>query len=110
MYKTKTVNPADLKKIAIQKQQKIREITGEELDPHKAWTIIKNESQDFTNSDQKAIEADALLAELMQVNGLRIADEANGEGKETPTLSDQEKIRIREKERARARARADGME
>ena len=94
MYKTSKVSPTELKKIKVKNQAKIKEVTGEELDPSKAWTIIKTESKNFTSDNEKAKEADALLAELMKVNGLTITSNAQAD--------DQERIRIRERERARA--------
>lgn len=93
MYKTSKVSPTELKKIKVKNQAKIKEVTGEELDPSKAWTIIKNESKNFTSDNEKAKEADELLAELMKVNGLTISKTLD---------DDKERIRIRERERARA--------
>lgn len=98
MYKTSKVSPKELKKIKVKNQAKIKEVTGEELDPGKAWTIIKNESKNFTSDNEKAKEADELLAELMKVNGLTITSNAQ----EDDQVDDQERIRIRERERARA--------
>ena len=93
MYKTSQVNPNDLGKIKVKHQARIKEITGTELIPKKAWEIIKKESKGFTLDNAKARQADALFAELMHVNGL-ITD--------TPKVGDKERIRLRERERARA--------
>ncbi|MDN5201181.1 hypothetical protein QQ008_07405 [Fulvivirgaceae bacterium BMA10] len=97
MYKTSQVTPKDLGKIKVKNQARIREITGEELDPKKAWSIIKNESKNFTNDNPKAKQADELFAELMKANGLIVNRDPVSKSKD----DDKERIRIRERERAR---------
>lgn len=93
MYKTSKVNPQDLGKIKVKNQSKIKEITGTELVPTRAWEIIKKESKDFTTDSPKAKQADELFAELMKVNGLVVSKSKD---------DDKERIRIRERERSRA--------
>ena len=93
MYKTSNIKPTDLEKIRVKNQGRIKEITGEELEPRKAWEIIKKESNGFTTDSPKAKQADELFAELMQVNGLTVSKSK---------ADDKERIRIRERERARA--------
>ena len=98
MYKTSKVNPEDLGKIKVKNQSKIKEITGTELVPTRAWEIIKKESKDFTTDSPKAKQADELFAELMKVNGLVVNRESVSQSKD----DGKERIRIRERERARA--------
>lgn len=93
MYKTEQVKAQELGKIAIQNQEKIMEVTGSALDPQQAWKLIQKASDGFSKQHSKAQQADALLAELLQVNGVSL------EAKSDPKI---ERIRLRERERARA--------
>jgi ubiquitin C-terminal hydrolase len=92
MYKTKNITKEALKALKIKNQDEIVDLTGSKLDPVKAWEVIKSTSEDFSKSDAKAQEADALLYEMlhpkMQQNDKR------SDAKEI--------IRLQEKERARA--------
>jgi hypothetical protein len=92
MYKTKNITKEALKALKIKNQDEIVDLTGSKLDPVKAWEVIKSTSEDFSKSDAKAQEADALLSEMlhpkMQQNDKR------SDAKEI--------IRLQEKERARA--------
>ena len=92
MYKTKNITKEALKALKIKNQDEIVDLTGSKLDPVKAWEVIKSTSEDFSKSDAKAQEADALLYEMlhpkMQQNDKR--------------SDSKEIIRLQEKERARA--------
>ena len=94
MYKTKEINKAALKALHIKNQEQIVELTGSKLDPVQAWEVIKEASGNFTKTDAKAQEADALLFEMLHPNVKRKAD----------ATTEDESIRIQEKERARALA------
>ena len=103
MYKTSDINPKDLEKIQVRNQDKIVEITGEQLVPSRAWEIIKNESKDFTADNPKAKQADELFFELLKVNGLiKSKEKKENTSVDKKSMDDQERIRIRERERARA--------
>lgn len=92
MYKTKAITKKELQAIKIANQEDIEALTGSPLDPVKAWEVIKRTSENFNISDEKALEADALLFEIL-----------NPEIKASkPTKDSKEIIRLQEKERARA--------
>jgi len=91
MYKTPQVKAEELDKIAIKNQEKITEVTGSALDLQQAWRLIEKASDGFSKPHAKAQQADALLAELMQVNGLTLVKN-----------KDAERIKVRERERSRA--------
>lgn len=94
MYKTKDSTPKQLQSIKITNQDEIVALTGSKLNPLKAWEVIKEASENFTKTDAKAQEADALLFEMLHPNLKR----------KTDATTEDETIRIQEKERARALA------
>ena len=78
--------------MSVKNQDEIVDLTGSKLDPVKAWEVIKSTSEDFSKSDAKAQEADALLYEML-----------HPKMQQKDTRSDaKEIIRLQEKERARA--------
>ncbi len=92
MYKTKNVSQEQLKALEIINQDEIEALTGQKLNPLKAWEVIKDASGNFKNKAIKAQEADALLFKMLYP-----------EGKPDQHIPDhQEIIRLKEKERARA--------
>lgn len=92
MYKTKNITKDTLKALKIKNQDEIVDLTGSKLDPVKAWEVIKSTSEDFSKSDAKAQEADALLYEML-----------HPKMQQKDTRRDaKEIIRLQEKERARA--------
>ena len=92
MYKTKNISKEALKALKIKNQDEIVDLTGSKLDPVKAWEVIKSTSEDFSKSDVKAEEADALLYEMLHPK-MQQKDKRR-DAKEI--------IRLQEKERARA--------
>ena len=92
MYKTKNISKDALKALKIKNQDEIVDLTGSKLDPVKAWEVIKSTSEDFSKSDVKAQEADALLYEMLQPKMQQ--NDKRSDAKEI--------IRLQEKERARA--------
>lgn len=94
MYQLTKVKPQDLSKVQVKNQDKILELTGSKLEPLKAFEIIKTETKDFKESNEKAKQADGLFIELLKLNGISV----NG----TAVKTDGGKIRLREQERARA--------
>ena len=92
MYKIKNVPPKTFSKIEIKNQEKIKELTGSKLDPVRAFQIIKRESKDFSEQNEKALKADELLYELLK------RDKLNGFGNKADSS---ERIRLKERERAR---------
>ena len=92
MYQLTKVKPEVLSKVQVKNQDKILELTGSKLEPTKAFEIIKNETKDFKEANEKAKQADQLFMELLKLNGISVNGTANGSGK----------IRLREQERARA--------
>ena len=92
MYKTKNITKDALKALKIKNQDEIVDLTGSKLDPVKAWEVIKSTSEDFSKSDVKAQEADALLYEMLQPKMQQ--NDKRSDAKEI--------IRLQEKERARA--------
>ncbi len=91
MYKTKNITPQSLKKISVNNQKQIKELTGNSLDLVKAREIIRNHSSHFKKHDEKALEADNLLYEIYQKTT----------NTKTPK-NENEKLRLQEQERARA--------
>jgi hypothetical protein len=92
MYKTKDITAKELKALQVINQEEIEDLTGSKLNPVKAWEVIKDASDNFKNKDEKAMEADELLFEML-----------NPEiKKEKKTKGNNEIIRLQEKERARA--------
>lgn len=67
MYKTpELIKKVRLDKIKVPNQDRIKEETGSVLDLQKAYEIIKEASHNFKLYDEKAIEADNLLASLIE--------------------------------------------
>jgi hypothetical protein len=91
MYQLATINIKQLPAVKIRNQQKILELTGSKLDLITAYEVIKKETKNFTEKNDKAQQADALYSELLKMNGIAVE---NTEGSE--------KIRVKEQERARA--------
>ena len=92
MYKTKDITKQQLKKLEIKNQDEIVELTGSKLNPLVAWEVIKKTSNNFSTSDLKAEEADALLFKML-----------DAKSKKTKTTSKEEQIlRLKERERTRA--------
>tara|TARA_R110002049_G_scaffold113040_2_gene263048 strand:+ start:18604 stop:18918 length:315 start_codon:yes stop_codon:yes gene_type:complete len=92
MYKTKNITAKELKALKVINQDEIEDLTGSKLDPIKAWGVIKDVSDNFKNTDEKALEADQLLFEML-----------NPEMKQSKKSKNyDETIRLQEKERARA--------
>lgn len=100
MYKTKDFSKAELKALAIKNQDEIVALTGSELDPVQAWEVIKQASDNFTKSDLKAQEADALLFEMLY------PDEKSNTG-EIYTMSDGFQWKLFSKAEAKKRFKAD---
>ena len=94
MYKTSKISKEALEAIQITNQDEIVEFTGSKLDPVKAWEVLKKASKDFSVSDAKTAQADALLFELLFPEKKR----------EKVTRVKTQNIEIQEKERARALA------
>ncbi len=92
MYKTKNITKEALKALKIKNQDEIVDLTGSKLDPVKAWEVIKSTSEDFSTSDAKAQEADALLYEMLNPE-MKKSKKPEGT---------KEIIRLQEKDRARA--------
>lgn len=92
MYKTKNIIKQELKALSIKNQDEIKELTGSKLDPVKAWEVIKSTSENFSKSDLKAQEADALLYEMLQPKAKKEKDKKDSN----------EITRLKEKERSRA--------
>ncbi|WP_197709258.1 hypothetical protein [Nonlabens agnitus] len=99
MYKTKDISKAELKALAIKNQDEIVALTGSELDPVKAWEVIKQASDNFTKSDLKAQEADELLFEMLY------PDEKSNTG-EIYTMSDGFQWKLLSKAEAKKRFKA----
>jgi hypothetical protein len=99
MYHIVNVSPEDLSKIKITNQQKIRDLTGSDLDLQKAFEVIKAESKGFTEENEKAKEADKLLLDLLNKNKVNLpekeAQAKRSDGEEN------DRLRLREKERMR---------
>tara|TARA_R110002072_G_scaffold8208_1_gene42908 strand:+ start:2584 stop:2901 length:318 start_codon:yes stop_codon:yes gene_type:complete len=93
MYQLTKVKPEVLSKVQVKNQDKILELTGSKLEPTKAFEIIKNETKDFKEANEKAKQADQLFMELLKLNGISVNGAAGNAGG---------KIRLREQERARA--------
>ncbi len=94
MYQLKNIQLETLSNIQVQHQDKILELTGSKLEPVKAFEIIKQHTKGFTQENEKAKQADKLLMELLQRNGISTG--------RTPQKDN--KIKLREQERARALA------
>ena len=90
MYKIKEINPEVLDTIEIKNQSEIVRVTGEKLDLKKAYEIIRKESNDFTEENEKALKADTLFAELLQRYGV-LSKDANTDDLE---LQEQEQLAI----------------
>ena len=99
MYRTKDISKAELKALAIKNQDEIVALTGSQLDPVKAWEVIKQASDNFTNSDLKAQEADVLLYEMLH------PDEKSSSG-EIYTMSDGFQRKLLSKAEAKKRFKA----
>ena len=98
MYKTKNITKEALKALKIKNQDEIIALTGSELNPVKAWEVIKSASDNFNKSDTKAQEADVLLYNILHPEVKKQVK------KETSKTNNKEVISIRERERARTLA------
>lgn len=96
MYQIKELKPQDIEKIKVKSQAQIIDLIGYELDPKKAFEVIKHDSKNFTNKNEDAIEADGLFMKLLTKNGIVL------EGQTKPTKGIKSIQRIKEQERARA--------
>ncbi len=94
MYKTEHININDLKAIKIKNQREILRLLGSKLSLVTAWEEVKRLSNNFKNKVAEALQADALLYELLK-------PKKQVEAKEAKETKDQARIRIREKERMR---------
>ena len=81
MYQLSTVDIDLLKKVKVRNQDKIRELTGRELVPQKAFEIIKNETKSFSQDNEKAKIADALMVKLLQREGLKNSETSDSQKK-----------------------------
>lgn len=72
MYSIKNLKPNDLAKIEVKNQAQIIELIGKKLDPKEAFNVIKKDSMDFTQSNQKAEQADRLFMQLLALNGVKV--------------------------------------
>lgn len=70
MYKTATITPTDLDKVKVLYQEEIEAIYGEKFDPKKGFALLKKETKDFSQKDEKALETDALFVELLTRDGI----------------------------------------
>lgn len=81
MYSITNVEPKDLSKIKVQKQDQIMQLTGKKLDAKDAFEIIKRETDGFKKSSDKAKEADKLLVQLLRLNGITVTGDESLERK-----------------------------
>ncbi|MBL6450033.1 hypothetical protein JMN32_27210 [Fulvivirga sp. 29W222] len=105
MYKLKKINPADLEKIQVRKQDKILELTGSKFDPAKAYEMVSQETGGFKQEVDKAKEADALFVQLLEREGIALPEDKPKKGarkKSNPETDNRSRIRIQEQERSRA--------
>jgi len=91
MYKTEHININDLKAIKIKNQREILRLLGSKLNLVTAWEEVKRLSNNFKNKVAEALQADALLYELLKPT----------KQVETQETNDQIRIRIRKRKRAR---------
>ena len=75
MYKTKDIKSKELNTLDIKNQAEILQHTGSKLDLVKAWEVIKNVSDNFTKSDEKAQEADTLLYQILHPKQGKVSGE-----------------------------------
>lgn len=67
MYRTpELIKNISLSEIEIPNQEKIEAATGSKLDLENAYKVIEEVSENFSQYDEKAIEADKLLSELIE--------------------------------------------
>lgn len=112
MYQVKTAKAGDLAKVKVKNQAKIVEMIGTPLVLEKAYNLIRKETDGFQKSDEKALQADRLLAELLQANGIEMpapgtesepTKPSTKAATKTTTEAPGKAIRLRqERERARA--------
>lgn len=72
VYQLSKIRPtqmAALTKLEIKGQKELEAKFGEKLDLVKAYSFIKDQSEDFTKSDPLALEADAVFAKLLTKRG-----------------------------------------
>lgn len=98
MYQIVELSPEAIKKVRITNQEKIRYLTGSELDLLKAFELIKAESKAFTEENEKAMEADKLLFELLKKNNIEGSDKSQQRKKSNEKDA---YLRLRERERLR---------
>ena len=100
MYELSKVKAQDFAKVQIKNQAKIVKQHRIELDPVKAYHLIKRETKGFTVAIQEAKIADRMMMELLQRN--RIETEPIPSDPEPKTSKKEETLRMQEQERARA--------
>ena len=69
MYELQTISPETLSKVTITRQEEILERTGSRLDLRQALALLRKETDGFTQKKEAALEADALLMQLLQRDG-----------------------------------------
>ncbi len=94
MYELEKIKVVDLKKLTIENQSKIVELTGSEFKPQKAYELIKSETESFSKELSEAKKADELFTKLLKKQGILPSDKSL-KSKETT------RIKIKEKERKR---------
>jgi len=108
MYSLKNKTAKDFKNIPIDKtlQEEIIQRTGSALDLEKAFSIIRDASEDFNKSDPLAEQADELMIQLLEAKTPNTTIVVNKEKSETTTskVLNKAAIRIRQKQRQRTLA------
>jgi hypothetical protein len=92
-YQIANVNVNKLPPVTIKNQERIIELTGSKLDLIYAYDIIRKEANDFTEDNEKAVQADAMYMELLKTHGVAVKES-----------TERERIQVRERERLRALA------
>jgi len=94
MYELEKIKVIDLKKITIENQSKIVELTGSEFKPQKAYELIKLETEGFSKELSEAKKADELFTQLLKKQGVLPSEKS-------PKSKTAVRIKIKEKERKR---------
>lgn len=92
MYTLANLDVSELSRVKIKNQDKIIKLTGIKFVPLKAYEIIKEETNSFTEENEKARGAETLFTQLLERNGIRLPK---------PEDDELELIRVRERERKR---------
>lgn len=110
MYKTQKITKKELQAVVIKDQKEILRLMGKQLSPLLVWEIIKEKSQNFSKSVAKALEADSLLHDVLNLKRNQGQGQENQEKPKSQANTKKRKMSLERFYRFRANSRARELE